>query len=145
MGAFVRRLWWFTGTVLTAFVVVVLAMRHGWVPWVDGAGWSPIVGMLVFGIASVVVFPRFIERSIAAAGRATLDDAGVTFEKEASGLEHRLAWSDVVGYRDAAQRWVELAPRRGAAGALTSIPTPTEADRVAVLAFLDARGLKRVE
>jgi hypothetical protein len=121
-------------------------MRHGSVPWVDGDGPAPLLGMLVFGAASFVGIVRLGERWSAASGEATLDATGATFRKGGLGLEHRYAWSELAGYRDGTSVAVELVPAgQRVGGAISSIPTPTEADRVAVLAFLDARGLRRLE
>jgi hypothetical protein len=53
-----------------------------------------------------------------------------------------ILWSEIKGYRDDSADYVALA--RG--GNLdVNVPTPTEADRTALLAFLDGRGLARIE
>jgi hypothetical protein len=54
-----------------------------------------------------------------------------------------IAWSEVLGYCDDSGASVRLVLPQDV-GTYSAIPTPTEADRVAVLSFLDARGLKRV-
>lgn len=133
------------GALLLASVAGVVAARRGYLPWVDGAGLgaypfllSPLVALALWW---TVVIPR-----LAAAGEATLDHDRVTLTKDPGGLSHSIPWSAVAGYRDRARAFVELRLVRGGDHRTTaSIPTPTDDDRAAVLAFLDARGLRRVE
>lgn len=71
--------------------------------------------------------------------RPTLDDPD-----EPSTAE--VAWSDLRGFRDAATDHVVLVPGDEAEVAVElALPTPTEADRVTLLALLDARGLPRLD
>lgn len=135
----------FTAGLLAASFGGALAARHGLVPWVDGQGLGAYAFLLapLGGLALwwVVMAPR-----LAAAGEAVLDERGVTLHEPAGGLAHTVAWSAIAGYRDHAGDAVRLVLARGGALAGTaSIPTPTEAERAAVLAHLDARGLRRLD
>lgn len=121
-----------------------LAARHGFVPWVDAGGLGPYA-FLFAPLAGLALWWAVMLPRLAASGEAVLGEQGVTLRGDAGGLAHSIAWSAVAGYRDGASSAVQLILEGGGGLAATvSIPTPTEADRVAVLALLDARGLGRL-
>ncbi|MEZ0227643.1 MAG: hypothetical protein ACAI25_03405, partial [Planctomycetota bacterium] len=83
-------------------------------------------------------------RSRARQGRVVLDDRLVVFFR--GRRFESISWSEIRGFRDRSADYVELvtgdvAPR----WIPPTIPTATEKARVAVLEYLDARGVARVE
>lgn len=120
-----------------------IAMRRGLVPWV-GHPDVALVPMALGPLAAAAAFFVLFRSGHAASGEAALHDEGAVFAKEGD-LRLEVPWSAISAYRDGATAFVQL--ESGAApplGSHVAIPTPTEADRVAVLAFLDGRGLKRL-
>jgi len=103
-------------------------------------------GITVIGSVSLLAVVGLVGGTILAR-RGTLDDV-VVFEEGRIvfyGPTHAdVSWGDLHGYRDGDAEWVELVLTQGAAGHRLLVPTPKEADRVAVLALLDRRGLDRL-
>jgi hypothetical protein len=56
-----------------------------------------------------------------------------------------ILFRDLIGYRDASNDFVKLVYPTLPRLRFTRIPTPTESDRTALLALLDAHGLKRLD
>lgn len=119
-----------------------IAMRRGLVPWIPhrDVGFVPIV---LGPMLASVVFQLLFRTGQAAAGGAALHDEGAVFAKEGA-FRLEVPWSEVDGYRDGATAYVQLEAAKAPLASHVAIPTPTEADRLAVLAFLDGRGLKRL-
>jgi hypothetical protein len=124
---------------------LVIAIRRGLVPWVHADSPLTLVGLVVSSLAAFATFLVLFRAGHSAAGEVALDTRGATFTKDpGSPLRVAVDWEEVLGYGDGAATHVTLVARGGDFGSYVSIPTPTEADRVAVLAFLDARGMKRL-
>jgi hypothetical protein len=120
----------------------ILALTYGRIPWsIEGSetvfSQAPLAGacVVVFAVAATYSLAKSFFR--ARAGRIIIDDDGVLF----TGLigETRVAWSELAGYSDSSGAHVDLAPRG------LAIPTRDDATRAAVLAALDAHGLRRIE
>lgn len=101
-----------------------------------GAAWAAPGALLVAGAAALAGLAALLRGELRPRdGRVEL------YEDRVVAACDRLvvaAWSDVRGYDDRREGWVELRTRPPVA-----IPTPDEETRTTVLAFLDARGLRR--
>lgn len=141
-----RRVIVVQAALIAAWLAGVVAIRLGVVPWADGNSVAVYVPLVGGPLVALGVFVVMLRAGHSAAGEAALDERGATFTKDSSALRMRIEWGEVVGYRDGAVAFVKLVPTEGesAWSSYLGIPTPTEAERVAVLAFLDARGLKRL-
>jgi hypothetical protein len=129
--------------------IVALATRH--VPWsIEGsdklfAGAPPVLSasIVVFALAAAYSLAKSV--FIARAGRVVIDDDGVVLKR---GLfrRTRVAWSELEAYSDASSGRVDLV-KKGESFARPKLAIPTRSDEThaAVLAALDAHGLRRIE
>ncbi len=131
------------GALLALSLGWAIAIRRGHVPWIAQPDLAYVPLVLGPPVAAAAFFVLF-RAGHSAAGEAVLHDEGAAFAKEGD-LRLEVRWSEVAGYRDGATAYVQLeAADAPPLGSHVAIPTPTEADRLAVLAFLDGRGLKRL-
>lgn len=129
-----------------------------------GSYWFPAVSLarisagawriiLLLGIGGAVVAERLVRPRV---GRFELyadrivyleeRERGWLFDGPTSAAFHELSvwWTDVKGFDDSKAEFVKLLTKTGGSSFHT-IPTLREADRVAVLRFLDEKGVPRVE
>jgi hypothetical protein len=131
-------------------LVLASILALGRLPWaIEGSG--KLFADAPLAAASVVVFAvgasYMIARSIfiARAGRVELDDEGIVFQRGFI-VKKRVAWSELEAFSDASSGRVDLVKKgEGFARPWLAIPTRDDATRAAVLAALDAHGLRRVE
>ncbi len=142
---------WSGGTLVFWFFIIggMLAAgltRGSELPWLkplQGAEQLICLGSFVLGVLSAFFLWR---RSIARAGRVELAEGGFTFTR--GWRRDWIALADLAGYRDGDVDFVELVRKKDVPISKDfprlTIPTPTEKDRVTVLAALDASGLRRL-
>jgi hypothetical protein len=129
-----------------ALLVTFLATERGYNPLREKSdsttffrpGRIAIVGELVCAVLAFAV-----QRALwARAGSAELRDDSLVFTKT---LVTEVAWADVLSFSDDAAGYVQLdvKGRTGMKAWSTTIPTPDEATRTAMLASLIERGLTR--
>jgi hypothetical protein len=110
---------------------------------------SPVVGvvgstlvLLLVALFATAVLGR--KRAFSRAGRVEFKNLGIFFEK--NGRRAALRWDHVAGFRDDSTEFVEIVSRTWKAHSwMFTVPTLTEKDRVAVLAWLDKKGVARIE
>jgi hypothetical protein len=116
-----------------------------WLVW-DSMRLAVPIALLVLGLVLLRLTRRYF---VCRSGTATFYEDRVAFRKRVRGqtrfTEATVAWSELGGYRDGSSDYIQLV-RKGEsfASPLLAIPTPSEDDRVKVLALLDARGLARL-
>jgi hypothetical protein len=114
-------------------------------PWLREGG-AALVCFGTFVLAVAVSFGLW-RRSVARSSRVVLDELGVEISRDL--FHENFPWRDLAGYRDGDTDFVELVRPAGVARRTRfprlTVPTLTEKDRVAVLAFLDARGIRRLD
>jgi hypothetical protein len=140
----------FAGSGCGGLFVLVSILALGRLPWAV-AGSEKLFANAPLLTASVVVFALAVSYSLAKsvflarAGRVELDDEGIVFRRGLF-LKTRVAWSALEGFSDASSGRVDLV-KKGERFARPSlaIPTRDDASRAAVLAALDAHGLRRLE
>ncbi len=137
----------FFGLSLVAGAVTAVLAERGHLPWLPFA--SRLGAQLICFMAFVLgwAVALFVSRrSMARAGRVEIDEQKLVFHRD--GLWVAIQWTDCKGFKDGDADFIEVelreeVPLTRSYWPLT-IPTPSEKDRVAVLAVLDAHGLKRL-
>lgn len=128
------------GLSLVALLFGCAGMYRAWLRD-QGADYVPPKALVLLTLVpltmAVYALLRAVRRRYAEA--ALFDDRVVITRESAL----TVAWKDVGGYRDDSADHVQLVSNDGSAPADLTIPTATEAERTAVLAFLDQRGLAR--
>lgn len=127
--------------ILAAGVATTLLAGSGRSPVVGAAGKLACPASFVLGWAAAWFLSR---RSMIRSARAELDEEKVGILSEPYRVT--LFWRDIDGFRDHDADFVEVVTDRWPRGyPKLGIPTLSEQDRTAVLAFLDARGLRRLD
>jgi hypothetical protein len=127
------RRWLLRWAVTLAACVLVLPLAF--------AANQPAVLATCLVVASAIVVWQFLARG--RTGRVAFYPHTIDFIRQDL---KTVFWREIVGYRDDSADYIQLL-REGTLGASPelAVPTRTEAERVAVLALLDSRGLKRME
>jgi hypothetical protein len=131
-------------------LVSIFALSFARLPWTI-RGSEKLFAEAPLATTSVVVFALAASYVIAksvfvrGAGRVEMDDEGIVFQRGLF-LKTRVAWSALEGFSDASSGRVDLVKKgESFARPELAIPTGDDATRAAVLAALDAHGLRRVE
>ncbi|MEZ0227645.1 MAG: hypothetical protein ACAI25_03415 [Planctomycetota bacterium] len=134
--------------VIALGVVAAILAREKTLPWLRPFGGDVGGGLICAStyVAGWTIAVALSRRSMSRSGRVVLEEAHAFFERD--GYSAVVFWEYCAGYLDGDSDYVELvlhegAPRSPLLWPLT-IPTLREEDRVAVLAALDARGLRRL-
>lgn len=156
------RPWWLRQWLVCVAVAVGLAIfmilaEKQALPWVPhavgqamGSKWKRrLVFVVVAGVAFTAYY-LWAERLRRRAGRFELHADRVVvvrprLDDDTEPSNADVAWSELRGFRDAATDHVLLVPFDGRHPVELALPTPTESDRVKLLALLDERGLARLD
>jgi hypothetical protein len=140
---------WYAGKAIPIFVIFSVAIGveigRAMFPWSPSLRLEAPVGAaavaLLLGLALRLSRRHFIART----GRAIFFEDRVVLAKSRIGLRRpitvELEWRELAGFRDGSIDYVELIPRRPDVRAMLTVPTPSEEERTAVLALLDAHGV----
>jgi hypothetical protein len=133
--------------VIVIATLTYLATRDGLLPWTPVAPeWVYKLGAFTLAVSlSALVRWRQRHRGL----KVDFHEQVILFGVLGGRVGVEVPWSDVAGFKDGDADSVELLRRPGAPRLKMKrpllVPTPTEADRTAVLALLIERGVSRVE
>ncbi|MEZ0227644.1 MAG: hypothetical protein ACAI25_03410 [Planctomycetota bacterium] len=145
---------WSTGRgVLLVWVLAgggaLVLTATGEAPWLPLLP-RPLVGLgILLGSTFGAVLTSFlvVRRSKARAGHVVFHERWIVFLRAAETTT--VGFDEIQGFRDGDADFVELVRKPGVSASIAfprlTVPTPTEKDRVAVLAVLDARGIRRLD
>jgi hypothetical protein len=129
---------------LTYYATRLAGDFHVQVPWMPSMDATRLAALVVVMVALVLARRYAKQRT----GAARFYPDRVEVEKKVRGSVERAvaALADLEGYRDESAEFVQLVKKgERLASPLLAVPTSSEAERLQVLEYLDAHGIRRLD